>query len=373
MNKENLYKLKKLARNLSILYIEDDVVLQKLVGNFLNKLFEVFYQAHDGIDGLEQYKNRKPDIILTSLIVPKRNGLEMIIDIKGEDSDAKIVILSHNNDDLELLQTIDLGIVDFLIKPFDVNTLLDSLLVAISQVQKQNIDKRCIEDLQEVKRKNHKVEFFSSYKGISIHKVGDLIDIKDDEFTIQMPYSQFIAIKYAKKTIIHLESLDKYIEANVFDTDKEKLQITLINPHYISYKLIKLQQKRIKIDKTFQVGLHLKNTALEAKILDISFTSIAIYIDDLDSGLKLNDKVDLTLGVEIDGVSSLVKEKRFAKVFSQGQILKIEPFNKGYKILSLLKVQKASQRTLKDYIKQREMEIIKEFTNVIKTNTPLRK
>ncbi len=368
MNKENLYKLKKLAKNLSILYIEDNLGLQKQVGNFFNKLFDTFYQAYDGEDALKQYKEKKPDIVLTSLIVPKVNGFDMIVNIKGENPDAKIVILSKENDDLELLQTIDMGIVDFLIKPLDINLLLDSTLVAISQLQKLDIDKRCIEDLKIIKNQNREVEFFSSYKGISIYKSGELQDIKDDEFTAKVPKSQFIAMNSAQKTIVGLKSLNKHIEANVFEVNNKNNLITLINPHYVSFRLMKMQQKRIKIDKSFKVGIYLRNNALEAKVVDISFTSITFYMDELENDLKINDRVDLTIGVEINGASSMIKEKRFAKVFSQGQILKIESFGKGYKILSLLRVQKASQRALGDYLKQREMEIINEFRKILKIN-----
>jgi len=363
MDKENLYKLKKIAHNLSILYIEDDKALQSQVGGFLTKLFGTFYSAKDGDEGFDLYLEKKPDIILTSLIIPKRNGFDMVVDIKGENPDAKIIILSQNNDDLELLQTIDMGIVEFLIKPLDINTLLDALLVALSQIQKQEKDKRCIEDLQSIKKQNGTLDFYSSYKGISLFKVGELLEVKDDEFIVRVPKTQFLAIKNSKNTVINIPSLDKCISANVFDIDEQKKQFILINPQYISYKLMKLQQKRININKTFKVGIHLKKIAIEAKVLDISFTSLSFYIEDLDSGIKANDRVELTLGVEIDSVSSMINEKRFAKVFAKGQILKVEPYKNGYKLLSLLKVQKASQRTLGDYLKQREMEIIGEFKN----------
>ncbi len=366
MDKENLYKLKKLAQNLSILYIENDVNLQRDVGGFLKKLFTNVYTALDEEDGLEQYQSKKPSIVLTSLTLPNQNSLEMVIDIKGENSDAKIVILSDTNEDLELLQTIDLGIVEFLIKPFDINTLLDALLVAISQVQKQDKDTRCIEDLKTIKQDTNTLDFFSSYKGISIRKAGKLVNIQDDEFTVKIPYIEFIAMKYNQKTIINLPTLNKAIEANVFNVNKDKLEVTLINPHYISMKLFKLQQKRIKIDTTFQVGIHSSNGAIDAKVLDISYTSITFYIDNLESKLTLNDKVDLTMGVEIDSPSSVITEKQFSKVFANGHILKIEPYKQGYKVLALIKIPKSSQRPMMSYLKQRESEIIFELTRIIK-------
>jgi len=366
MTVEELKQLRKLARGLSILYIENDTVLQNQVGTFLTKLFDTCYQAFDGQDGLNQYLEYQPDIILTSLVLPKKDGVELVIDIKGEDENAKIIIFSVENEDLQFLQTIDMGIVDFVLKPFEINKLFDSLLVGISQKQKENIDPRCIEDLRTIKTKGEKVEFFNYYKGLSIHKLVSLVEIKDTEFTIKVPYSQQLAMRYEAKTIIDIMTNDKHIEAQVLKIDKNSGLVTFISPHYINYKMIKMQQKRIKIDKTFKVGFHLQGTAIEAKVIDISFTSLSIYIDDLETLVSANDEIDLNLGVEIASANKMITDKKFVKVFARGKILEKKRYKQGYKFLTTLKVKPSSQRVLKDYLSQRELEILLEYKNLIR-------
>ena len=366
MTIEELKQLRVLARGLSVLYIESDLVLQKQVGTLLAKLFETFYQAFDGDDGYDKFLEYKPDIILTSLVLPKKDAVELIIDIKGKDENAKIIIFSINNDDLQFLQTIDMGIVDFVLKPFEINNLFDALLVGISQKQKENTDPRCIEDLRAVKTKNEKVEFFNYYKGLSIHKLGEIVDVRDDEFTVKVPYSQQIAIKYEAKTIIDIQINDKHIETQVLKIDKKEGLITFVGPHYINFHMIKLHQKRIKIDKTFQVGFHLKGSAVEARVIDISSTSLSIYIDDLKTQVLPNDEIDLNLGIEIASANKLIKDKKFVKVFARGKVLEKKRYKQGYKILTTLKVQPASQRVLKDYLSQREFEIIIEYKTLIR-------
>ncbi len=366
MTIEELKQLRQLSRGLSVLYIEDDIVLQKQVGTFLTKLFDTCYQAFDGKDGLAQYLEYKPDIILTSLVLPKKDAVELIIDIRGEDENAKIIIFSIENEDLQFLQTIDMGIVDFVLKPFEINGLFDSLLVGISQKQKENIDPRCIEDLKSIKTKNKKVEFLNYYKGLFIHKLGSLVEVKNNEFTVKVPYSQQLAIRYEAKTIINTMINDKHIETQALKIDKDRGLVTFIGPHYINFKMIKMQQKRVKIDKTFRVGFHLQGSAVEAKVIDISFTSLSIYIDDLQTLVKPNDEIDLNLGIEIASANKMITDKKFVKVFARGKILEKKRYKQGYKILTTLKVQSASQRVLKDYLAQRELEIILEYKNLIR-------
>ena len=65
----------KRTSDLSVLYIESDLSLQKEISMHLKKIFSKVYQAFDGIDGLNQYKKNKPDIVLTDLNLSKKMHL----------------------------------------------------------------------------------------------------------------------------------------------------------------------------------------------------------------------------------------------------------------------------------------------------------
>jgi CheY-like chemotaxis protein len=369
MDKENFLKLRKLSNNLSILYIEDDKSVQNEVGKVLGKLFDTFYQAYSSEDGLKIYKDKKPSLVITSVdfsnkeVYQEAEGIDLVIDIKGENDKAKIIVLSKKNKDFELLEIIDLDVVELLEKPYEVNKLLDAVLVAISQVQKQEIDTRCIAQLKETKQQNLQIECYSDFKGVFTRGIGTLVDVKDDEFIVALPKSVFIAVKYSKKVVLYIQSTKSYIEANLFDIKNDS--VVLVNPKFISGHMFNSKQKHIHIDKSFKAGLYHKNVAFEAKVTDLSYNSVTLYFENLGK-VKLGDKIDITLGVELDSVSSMIKEKRFHKAFANGKILKIEKYRSGYKILSLLKIQKASKTILDKYLKQREIQIIAQLKYLLR-------
>ncbi len=136
-------KTKKFKSDLSILYIDSDVLLQEKISSHLRKIFSTVYQAYSGVDGLEEYKKNKPDIVLTDLNLLNKNAFEMIIDIQELQADIPIIVLSYKNSDFTLLETLDIGLVALLEKPVNISNLNKALQKIISSkfnkvVRKQN-------------------------------------------------------------------------------------------------------------------------------------------------------------------------------------------------------------------------------------------
>lgn len=91
---ENLKILQSIAKEFTILLVEDSKALQKQIVLLLEKFFKEVYVASDGIEGVEIYKQVNPDLVLTDLTMPRMNGHDMIREIKKINSDVEIVILS---------------------------------------------------------------------------------------------------------------------------------------------------------------------------------------------------------------------------------------------------------------------------------------
>lgn len=113
----------KRTSDLSVLYVESDATLQKEISIHLKKIFSKVYQAFDALEGLNQCKKNKPDIVLTDLNLSKKNAFEMIVDMQDLDSKISIIVLSDKNSDFELLETLDLGIIALLQKPLQLSNL----------------------------------------------------------------------------------------------------------------------------------------------------------------------------------------------------------------------------------------------------------
>jgi diguanylate cyclase (GGDEF)-like protein/PAS domain S-box-containing protein len=128
-----------LLENFTLLYVEDNNDMQHIMKSFLEDEVKALFQAHNGAQGLQYYKNKKPDIILTDFNMPKLNGLEMSRAIKKLDHHQPILLLSAL-DDIEILkEAINIGINGFVSKPVEeIKILLDLLENIASALQNAN-------------------------------------------------------------------------------------------------------------------------------------------------------------------------------------------------------------------------------------------
>ncbi len=111
----------------TLLYVEDDEVIRTFLGKRLEPRVAKLYLANDGRDGLEKFKQFKPDVVLTDVTMPLMNGIEMAEEIKKIDENIPIIIASAHNDSKFLLDAIALGIDGYLLKPIDKKKLFDTL------------------------------------------------------------------------------------------------------------------------------------------------------------------------------------------------------------------------------------------------------
>lgn len=137
-----LSELKHFTNNLTLLIVEDEMALNSELESMMSLLFKDVFVAFDGVDGLDKYKKHRADIILTDISMPKMNGIKMSQEIKNIKRDQHIVVLSAHGDTNFMIDLIDVGIDQFILKPLDRNTLMYKLLkVAENIVYKKEFDK----------------------------------------------------------------------------------------------------------------------------------------------------------------------------------------------------------------------------------------
>ncbi len=89
--------------------------ISKLLKDALADYFFSFTIANNGEEGLEKYKKINPDIIITDIMMPKLDGLEMTKRIREENETIPIIVLSAFSDKEKLLKAIDIGITKYFI------------------------------------------------------------------------------------------------------------------------------------------------------------------------------------------------------------------------------------------------------------------
>ena len=135
--------------DLKILFVEDDDLMRNTIKNVLEKNARIVLLAANGEEGLELFKQETPDIVITDIMMPVMNGLEMIHQIRRLGSNVKIVVVSAYSEKENFLKAIALGVNNFLIKPISYKNLLNVLeeLANVIQLEK-NVEAEKLEKLQ---------------------------------------------------------------------------------------------------------------------------------------------------------------------------------------------------------------------------------
>lgn len=118
------------AKNYSILIVEDQQELNDELVEICQLFFKFVDSAYDGEEALKKFKKNTFDfdIILSDITMPKINGVSLAKEIKLINREQNIVILSAHTDVGYMIDLIDIGITQFVAKPFQQNELLFRLL-----------------------------------------------------------------------------------------------------------------------------------------------------------------------------------------------------------------------------------------------------
>lgn len=101
-----------------ILMIEEDYFLRKIYKNKLTSIGFEFIEATNGEEGLNKLISEKPDLVLLDLILPKKNGFDILIEIRKnkELKDTLVIILSVLSQKSDMKRGLDFGAQEYLVK-----------------------------------------------------------------------------------------------------------------------------------------------------------------------------------------------------------------------------------------------------------------
>lgn len=111
-------------KNISILYVEDDVLTVEAFLDAFGDIFKKVHVAYNANDGFELFLKEKPDIVLTDLQMPQVSGLELIAKIREINQEIPIIVNSAFNNTKFLLESINLHVNEYTMKPTDPYKLL---------------------------------------------------------------------------------------------------------------------------------------------------------------------------------------------------------------------------------------------------------
>lgn len=111
-----------------VLIVDDAAFMRMLLKDIVTKAgFEVVGEATNGAEAVEKYKELKPDIVTMDITMPEMNGIEAVKKIKEIDPNAKIIMCSAMGQQAMVIEAIQAGAKDFIVKPFQPARVIEAL------------------------------------------------------------------------------------------------------------------------------------------------------------------------------------------------------------------------------------------------------
>nr|WP_302595208.1 response regulator [uncultured Cellulosilyticum sp.] len=111
-----------------VLIVDDAAFMRMMIKDILSKNgYEVAGEAENGLKAVDKYKELTPDLVLMDITMPEMNGIDAVKAIKGFDPGAKIVMCSAMGQQAMVIESIQAGARDFIVKPFQADRVLEAV------------------------------------------------------------------------------------------------------------------------------------------------------------------------------------------------------------------------------------------------------
>jgi len=231
--------------NLSVLIVEDDKLSLFMYSEFVKTIVSEVFTANNGFDGIRIFREHKPDIVITDIMMPEMDGLEMIKKIKVIDPAVKAIMISGHSDADYFIRSIDLGVDAYLLKPVDnkklnnkIRDLGENIMLSNKVAEKERAEKILI-------KAKEKAEEADQLKGVFLANISH---------EIQTPIKAIISFSNLLKSTMQDEKrraeLISIIESN---------SNALLNLTNDILEFTRLQSKTVKLfNINFELNLFLK-------------------------------------------------------------------------------------------------------------------
>lgn len=112
----------------TVLIVDDAMFMRRMLADILQKGgYQILGEGASGKEAVEKYKELKPDLVTMDIIMPDMSGIEAVKEIKKTDPKAKILIVSAMGQQALVMEAIQAGALDFVVKPFQPSRVLEAI------------------------------------------------------------------------------------------------------------------------------------------------------------------------------------------------------------------------------------------------------
>lgn len=112
----------------NILLVDDAAFMRMMLKDILTKNgYNVVGEAENGLKAIEKYKELSPDLVLMDITMPEMDGLQALKNMKAQWPDAKVVMCSAMGQQAMVIDAIQSGAKDFIVKPFQAERVIEAV------------------------------------------------------------------------------------------------------------------------------------------------------------------------------------------------------------------------------------------------------
>lgn len=116
-----------------VLIVDDAVFMRDMIKDiFSGGDYEIVGEAVHGVEAVDKYKDLKPDLVTMDIVMPFKSGIEATKEILAHDPKACIVMCSALGQESLVMEAIEAGAADFIVKPFKADDVLAVVQKVIS-------------------------------------------------------------------------------------------------------------------------------------------------------------------------------------------------------------------------------------------------
>ena len=127
---------------IKVLIVDDAMFMRNMIAEIFtgkkygDEDFEVVAEAENGLEAVDKYNEHKPDIVTMDIVMPEMTGIEALKEIIDNDPSASVVMCSALGQDSLVMEALDAGAKDFIVKPFQPGKVLDVVIRILDSVRK---------------------------------------------------------------------------------------------------------------------------------------------------------------------------------------------------------------------------------------------
>jgi two-component system chemotaxis response regulator CheY len=116
-----------------VLVVDDAAFMRMMIKDILRKGgYEVVGEAEDGSKAVEKYKELRPDLVTMDITMPDMDGITAVKEIRKLDGNAQIIMCSAMGQQAMVIDAIQAGAKDFVVKPFQPERVLEAVRKVLS-------------------------------------------------------------------------------------------------------------------------------------------------------------------------------------------------------------------------------------------------